>query len=115
MPALRIQMHLRRNPGLLQRNVVSQRIVYVVHVVVLRVTRPTMTVYSPKGKNAGAAVVVFPGGGYQILAIDLEATEVCDWLVPRGITCVLLKYRVTDVGAYPKIGAENGTTAPANA
>jgi len=68
------------------------------------VTRPTMTVYSPTGKNTGAAVVVFPGGGYQILAIDLEGTEVCDWLTPRGITCVLLKYRVTDVGPYPKSG-----------
>ncbi len=68
------------------------------------VTRPTMTVYSPVGKNTGAAIVVFPGGGYQILAIDLEGTEVCDWLTPRGITCVLLKYRVTDVGAYPKSG-----------
>jgi acetyl esterase/lipase len=68
------------------------------------VSRPTMTVYSPKGKNTGAAVVVFPGGGYQILAIDLEGSEVCDWLTPRGITCVLLKYRVTDVGPYPKSG-----------
>ena len=71
---------------------------------VSNVTRPTMTVYSPKGKNTGAAVVVFPGGGYQILAIDLEGTEVCDWLTPQGITCVLLKYRVTDVGPYPKSG-----------
>ena len=71
---------------------------------VSNVTRPTMTVYSPKGKNTGAAVVVFPGGGYQGLAIDLEGTEVCDWLTPRGITCVLLKYRVTDVGSYPKSG-----------
>jgi acetyl esterase/lipase len=68
------------------------------------VTRPTMTVYAPAGKNTGAAVVVFPGGGYQTLAIDLEGTEVCDWLTARGITCVLLKYRVTDVGAYPKSG-----------
>ncbi len=68
------------------------------------VTRPTMTVYSAKGKNTGAAIVVFPGGGYQELAIDLEGTEVCDWLVPKGITCVLLKYRVTDVGDYPKSG-----------
>jgi acetyl esterase/lipase len=68
------------------------------------VSRPTMTVYSPSGKNTGAAVVVFPGGGYQILAIDLEGTEVCDWLTPKGITCVLLKYRVTDVGPYPKSG-----------
>ena len=68
------------------------------------VTQPTMTVYSPTGKNTGAAVVVFPGGGYQILAIDLEGTEVCDWLTSKGITCVLLKYRVTNVGPYPKSG-----------
>ena len=68
------------------------------------VTRPTMTVYSPNEKNTGAAVVVFPGGGYQGLAIDLEGTEVCDWLTAKGITCVLLKYRVTDVGPYPKSG-----------
>ena len=65
---------------------------------VSNVTRPTMTVFSPKGNNTGAAVVVFPGGGYQVLAIDFEGTEVCDWLTPKGITCVLLKYRVTDVG-----------------
>jgi acetyl esterase/lipase len=64
------------------------------------VSRPTMTVYSPTGKNTGAAVVVFPGGGYQILAIDLEGTEVCDWLTSRGITCVLLKYRVPDSGPH---------------
>ena len=62
------------------------------------VSRPTMTVYAPKEKNTGAAVVVFPGGGYQILAIDLEGTEVCDWLVSKGITCVLLKYRVPNSG-----------------
>ncbi|MGA7858910.1 MAG: alpha/beta hydrolase [Terracidiphilus sp.] len=68
------------------------------------VSQPTMTVYAPQGKNTGAAVVVFPGGGYQILAIDLEGTEVCDWLTPQGITCVLLKYRVTNVGPYPKSG-----------
>jgi acetyl esterase/lipase len=61
---------------------------------VSNVSRPTMTVYSPTGKNTGAAVVVFPGGGYLDLAIDLEGTEVCDWLTSKGITCVLLKYRV---------------------
>ncbi|MEP6897748.1 MAG: alpha/beta hydrolase [Rhodanobacter sp.] len=58
------------------------------------VSRPTLTVYAPKGKNTGAAVVVFPGGGFQILAMDLEGTEICDWLTSRGVTCVLLKYRV---------------------
>ncbi|HXW18364.1 MAG TPA: alpha/beta hydrolase [Candidatus Acidoferrales bacterium] len=71
---------------------------------VSNVTRPSMTIYYPPGKNTGAAVVVFPGGGYQGLAIDLEGTEVCDWLTPNGITCVLLKYRVTTVGPYPKSG-----------
>jgi acetyl esterase/lipase len=71
-------------------------------VAVSNVSRPTMTVYSSTGKNTGAAVVVFPGGGYQILAIDLEGTEVCDWLTPKGITCVLLKYRVPGNGLYPK-------------
>jgi acetyl esterase/lipase len=65
------------------------------------VSRPTMTVYLPVAKNTGAAVVVFPGGGYKILAIDLEGTEVCDWLTSRGITCVLLKYRVPGDQGYP--------------
>ena len=69
---------------------------------VVNVSQPTMTVYSPSGKNTGAAVVVFPGGGYMTLAIDLEGTEVCDWLTPKGITCVLLKYRVPDDKGYPK-------------
>jgi acetyl esterase/lipase len=61
---------------------------------VTNVTQPTMTVYAPEGKNTGAAVVVILGGGFQILAIDFEGTEVCDWLTYKGITCVLLKYRV---------------------
>lgn len=67
---------------------------------VANVTRPTMTVYSPNENNTGAAVVVFPGGGYRILAIDLEGTEVCDWLTSKGITCVLLKYRVPGSGPH---------------
>jgi acetyl esterase/lipase len=69
------------------------------------VSIPTLTLYSPKGKNTGAAVIVFPGGGYNILAIDLEGTEVCDWLNKAGITCVLLKYRVPGTGPYPKSAA----------
>lgn len=69
------------------------------------VSVPTLTLYTPTGKNTGAAVVVFPGGGYRILAIDLEGTEVCDWLTSAGITCVLLKYRVPDSGPYPKSSA----------
>ena len=66
------------------------------------VSVPTMTLYAAQGKNSGAAIVVFPGGGYNILAIDLEGTEVCDWLTASGINCVLLKYRVPNTGPYPK-------------
>jgi acetyl esterase/lipase len=64
------------------------------------VSRPTMTVYAAAGRNTGVAVVVFPGGGYQFLAMDLEGTEICDWLTSRGITCVLLKYRVPGSGPW---------------
>ncbi|WP_443750694.1 alpha/beta hydrolase [Asticcacaulis solisilvae] len=67
---------------------------------VQNVTRPTMSIYPPKGKNTGATIVVFPGGGYQILAIDLEGTDVCDWATQKGITCVVLKYRVPDSGPH---------------
>jgi acetyl esterase/lipase len=66
------------------------------------VSTPTLTLYTPKGKNTGAAVVVFPGGGYSILAIDLEGTEVCGWLNSIGVNCILLKYRVPNTGPYPK-------------
>jgi acetyl esterase/lipase len=64
------------------------------------VSQPTITVYPPKGKNTGVGVVVFPGGGYHIVAIDLEGTEICDWLTSRGITAILLKYRAPT----PRVG-----------
>src|SRR5437870_519754 len=45
------------------------------------VSLPTLTVFrAPKEKNTGAAVVIAPGGGYSILAWDLEGTEVAEWL-----------------------------------
>jgi acetyl esterase/lipase len=59
------------------------------------VSKPTITIYAPPADKAnGTAVVVCPGGGYNILAWDLEGTEVCDWLNSIGVTGVLLKYRV---------------------
>lgn len=73
------------------------------------VSRPTMTVYSPKSNNTGVAVVVFPGGGFQEIAIDLEGTEVCDWLTTRGITCIVLKYRVPAPRSKPYWGAYPGS------
>ncbi|HEX3918709.1 MAG TPA: alpha/beta hydrolase [Caulobacteraceae bacterium] len=64
---------------------------------VTNVARPTMTLYAPSGRNTGVTVVVIPGGGFQGLAMDLEGTEICDWLTSRGVTCVLLKYRVPSI------------------
>jgi acetyl esterase/lipase len=69
------------------------------------VSAPTITVYSPApDKHTGAAVVVCPGGGYRILALDLEGTEVCQWLNSAGVTAILLKYRVP-----PRKGLERYT------
>lgn len=67
------------------------------------VTRPTMTVYRPKGRNTGTAMLVLPGGGFHVVATDLEGTEICDWAVQQGMTCAVLKYRVPQV--WPR---ENG-------
>jgi acetyl esterase/lipase len=69
------------------------------------VSSPTLTLFPAKGTRTGAAIVVFPGGGYSILAIDLEGTEVCDWLTSKGIDCILVKYRVPNSGPYPKSDA----------
>jgi acetyl esterase/lipase len=59
------------------------------------VTRPSLTVYrAPADRDTGAAVLICPGGGYQILAWNLEGTEVAEWLNSIGVTAVVLKYRV---------------------
>jgi acetyl esterase/lipase len=66
------------------------------------VSKPTLTLYSAQAPNSGAAIVVFPGGAYHVLAIDLEGSEVCDWLVTIHVNCVLVKYRVPDTGPLPQ-------------
>lgn len=59
------------------------------------VSKPTLAIYRPDPqKDTGASVIVCPGGGYYILAMDLEGTEVCEWLNSIGVTGILLKYRV---------------------
>lgn len=67
---------------------------------VFDVTSPTMTVFPPKGRNAGAAVVVFPGGGFNAVVLTVGGVEICDWLTAKGITCVLSKYRVPKGNHY---------------
>ncbi len=64
---------------------------------VLRISNvsvPTLQFYPASSNNTGTTVVVCPGGGYNILAWDLEGTEVCEWLNSLGVNAVLLKYRV---------------------
>lgn len=58
---------------------------------------PTLTIYpAPKDNNTGTAVIICPGGGYSILAWDLEGTEVAQWLNSVGVTGIILKYRVPE-------------------
>jgi acetyl esterase/lipase len=64
------------------------------------VSKPTITIYKPTENNTGAAVIVFPGGGYNKLAIELEGSEICEWLGSNGITGILLKYRVPGSGHH---------------
>ena len=62
---------------------------------VSNVSQPIITLYrAPADKANGCAVVICPGGAYNILAYDLEGTEVAQWLNSIGVTAVLLKYRV---------------------
>lgn len=68
--------------------------------VIYDVAVPTVTVYKPTVSSSKTAVIVYPGGGYNLLAIDLEGSEICEWLNSVGITAVLVKYRVPS----PKVG-----------
>jgi len=68
------------------------------------ITRPTMTIYRPIGRNTGTTVMVLPGGGFYAVATDLEGTEVCDWVIRQGMTCVMLKYRTPQV--WPKVNGK---------
>jgi len=80
---------------------------------VFDVTSPTMTIFPPKDRNEGAAVIVFPGGGFKAVVITLQGTEICDWITSKGMTCIISKYRVPksnhhydekcDCGVTPKV------------
>lgn len=61
------------------------------------VTNPAMEVFLPDGaRRNGSAVIVCPGGGYRILAYDLEGTEIAVWLNKLGFTAFVLQYRIPD-------------------
>ena len=59
------------------------------------VTNPKITIFKPeKSKKNGASIIISPGGGYHILAIDLEGYEIAKWLAKIGYTAFVLEYRV---------------------
>ena len=61
------------------------------------VTNPAIEVFLPdKAINNRSAVIVCPGGGYKILAYDLEGTEIASWLNKLGFTAFVLQYRIPD-------------------
>ena len=62
---------------------------------VRNVSEAEMYVYLPeKEKNTGAAVVICPGGGYTIEAMDHEGYEMAEWLASKGVAGIVLKYRL---------------------
>ncbi|MDO4583336.1 MAG: alpha/beta hydrolase [Planctomycetia bacterium] len=66
------------------------------------VTSPTLTFFAPEEKRTDACVVIFPGGGYQILAYDYEGTEIADFFNQKGMAAVVVKYRVPRRDGVPK-------------
>jgi acetyl esterase/lipase len=63
--------------------------------IVRNVTVPTLTVYLPNSGNPSkTAVIIAPGGGFRVLAIDREGYQVADWFSQHGIAAFVLKYRL---------------------
>src|SRR6516162_8404145 len=67
--------------------------------VVANVTKPTLTVFKPSPElRNGTAVVICPGGGFMALAINSEGNDVAKYLVAKGVTAFVLKYRLAHTG-----------------
>jgi predicted peptidase len=70
------------------KNVFQTKVVY-------NVTKPTLSVFLPDaGVANGAALVICPGGAFHTLSINSEGNDVANWLVKKGVTCFVLKYRL---------------------
>jgi acetyl esterase/lipase len=65
---------------------------------ILRISKvqyPEIEVYLPsKANNTGRGILIFPGGGYHILAYDWEGTDIAKWLNSQGIAAFVVKYRL---------------------
>ena len=61
------------------------------------ISRPNISVYLPARKiNTGTAIIIFPGGGYQVNAIQHEGLDVGEYLASKGIAAFVVKYRLPD-------------------
>ncbi|HZI54787.1 MAG TPA: prolyl oligopeptidase family serine peptidase [Chitinophagaceae bacterium] len=71
-----------------EKNVFQTKVVY-------NVTKPTLSVFMPDAAVAnGAALVICPGGAFHTLSINSEGNDVANWLMKKGVTCFVLKYRL---------------------
>ena len=62
---------------------------------VYNVSHPTLTVFTPDSMSStGTAVIIAPGGAFHALSINSEGYDVARWLVKKGVTCFVLKYRL---------------------
>ncbi|HSB74341.1 MAG TPA: alpha/beta hydrolase [Terriglobales bacterium] len=67
--------------------------------VVTNVTKPSLTVFRPPAAlRNGTAIVICPGGGFMALSIASEGTDVAKYLVAKGVTAFVLKYRLAHTG-----------------
>jgi acetyl esterase/lipase len=84
--------------------------------IVRNVTLPTLTLYLPKSGNPSkTAVIIAPGGGFRVLAIDQEGYSVAEWFSQHGITAFVLKYRLAETPASDEevISSKPGAPLPA--
>src|SRR5687767_7538940 len=76
------------------------------------VSRPTMTIYPPKGPNSRAAILVLPGGGYRAVAMDLEGTEICDWMTKRHLRRIEIQGSAS-MASRPRREGSDSAASPA--
>jgi acetyl esterase/lipase len=70
---------------------------------IINISTPTLSVWHADARNnTGAALLIFPGGGFKKVVIKKEGEEIARWLSQIGITAILVKYRVPPAAAHPK-------------
>lgn len=81
--------------------------------IVYNVSKPSLTVFAPDAMaSTGSAVIICPGGGFFALSINSEGNDVAKWLVKKGVTCFVLRYRLvhaTTKDPITELGGKWGT------